>query len=100
MVRSAGHLRSQTLSVALTSEGRPLSTEAVLGSAVKPQSVNELLNIETQTLASHSAESAGKDYVSCLNVIPESNFTKSTINDWFVNKAYIQIIIRRFWKVF
>ena len=34
----------QHSSVALTSKGRPLSTEAVLGSAVKPQSVNELLN--------------------------------------------------------
>ena len=79
-------------SVALTSEGRPLSTEAVLGSAAKPQPVNELLNIETQTLATNSAESAGKDYVSCLNVIPESNFTKSNINDGFVNQAYIQLI--------
>ena len=80
------------LSVALTSEGRPLYTEAVLGSAVKPQSVNELLNIETQTLAAYSAESAGKDYVSCINVIPESNFTKSNINDGFVNQVYIQLI--------
>ena len=79
-------------SVALTSEGRPLSTEAVLGSAAKPQPLNELLNIETQTLATNSAESAGRDYVSCLNVIPKSNFTKSNINDGFVNQAYIQLI--------
>ena len=79
-------------SVALTSEGRPLSTEAVLGSAATPQPVNELLNIETQTLATNSAESAGKDYVSCLNVIPELNFTKSNINDGFMNQAYIQLI--------
>ena len=41
--------------------------------SAKPQPVNEFLNIETQTLATNSAESAGKDYVSCLNVIPESN---------------------------
>ena len=78
--------------MALTSEGRPLSTEAVLGSAAKPQPVNEILNIETQTLATNSAESAGKDYVSCLKVIPESNFTKSNNNDGFVNQAYIQLI--------
>ena len=50
------------------------------------------MNIETQTLATNSAESAGKDYVSCLNVIPESTFTKSNINDGFVNQAYIQLI--------
>ena len=79
-------------SVALTSEGRPLSTEAVLETAAKPQPVNEPLNIETQTLAANSTESAGKDYVSCLNVIPESNFTKSNSNDGFVNQAYIQLI--------
>ena len=71
---------------------KPLSTEAVLGSAVKPQSVNVLLKIETQTLAAYSAESGGKDYVSCINVIPESKFTKSNINDGFVNQAYIQLI--------
>ena len=38
--------------VVLTSEGRPLSTEAVLKTTVKQQSVNELLNIETQALVS------------------------------------------------
>ena len=79
-------------SVALTSVGRPLSIEVVLGSAVKPQSVNELLKIETQTLATNSAESAEKDYVSCINVIPESKLTRSNINDGFVNQAYIQLI--------
>ena len=50
------------------------------------------MNMETQTLATNSAESAGKDYVSCLNVKPESNFTKSNINVGFVNQAYIQLI--------
>ena len=79
-------------SVALTSEGRSLSTEVVLESAVKPQSVNELLKIETQTLAVNSAESAEKDYVSCVHVTPESKFTKSNVNDRFVNQAHIQVI--------
>ena len=50
------------------------------------------MNIETQTLATNSAESAGKDYVSCLNVMPESNFTKSNTNVEFMNQAYIQLI--------
>ena len=82
---------SKHSSVALTSKGRSLSTE-VLGSAVKPQSVNELLKIETQTLAANSAESAEKDYVSCIHVIPESKFTKSNVNDRFMNQAHIQVI--------
>ena len=62
-------------SVALTSEGITPSTEVVLGSAVTPQYVNELLKIDTQTLTTNSVESAGKYYVSCINVIPESKFT-------------------------
>ena len=75
-------------SVALTSKGRPPSTEVVL-------SVNDLLKIETQTLAANSAESVGKDYVGCINVIPESRFTKSNINDGLVNQAYIQLIPKK-----
>ena len=35
---------------------------------------------------------AGKDYVSCINVICRTLNTKSNINHWFVNQAYIQLI--------